>query len=124
MSIHEFYAEIDGKKIVAVVQEKETALNTYSDTVASGHGAYLFEKGSNSISLSLDLFLSLVQILLYHVFNSPVCAESNGIFKMNIGNLPPRKGTHLRSFFYFSFLHLLLFLSFFFFIFLSSLLFS
>jgi hypothetical protein len=42
--VYGFNAEIDGRKYVGSVKEKEEAFNTYDDAIASGHGAALLEK--------------------------------------------------------------------------------
>ena len=57
-----FEAFIDGKKVVAEIQEKEEAFNTYDDAISSGHGAYLLEQ------------------------------KTENVFTANVGNLPPGKG--------------------------------
>jgi len=60
VTIYGFYAEINGKKVYEVCKEKQAALETYDDTIAGGHGAYLLEKvGEHS-------------------------------YKLNVGNLPPQ----------------------------------
>ncbi len=37
-SITEFYAEIDDKKVIGTIKEKEEAKDEYDDAIASGHG--------------------------------------------------------------------------------------
>jgi Ca-activated chloride channel homolog len=60
-SIYNFWAEIDGKKIVGKIEEKEKAINKYDDAMASGHGAYLLEQ------------------------------KKQDKFSASVGNLPPQK---------------------------------
>lgn len=43
-SVYDFWAEIDGKQVIGTIKEKEKAIETYSDAIASGHGAYLLEE--------------------------------------------------------------------------------
>lgn len=62
-----FEAQIDGKKVVGKVHDKEEATNVYDDAISQGHGAYLLEK------------------------------KSQDLFTANIGNLPPNKGTLLNN---------------------------
>jgi hypothetical protein len=61
-SICDFYAEIDDKKVVGQIKEKEAAKDTYDDAIASGHGAYMLEQN-----------------------------EVTKNFTASIGNLPPGK---------------------------------
>lgn len=56
-----FYAEIDGKRVKGICQEKEKAKDTYDNAISSGHGAYLVEQ------------------------------TSSNNFTMSVGNLPPGK---------------------------------
>lgn len=44
--IYEFSTEIKGKKIISVCKEKEEAISSYDNSIASGHGGYLLEKGN------------------------------------------------------------------------------
>jgi hypothetical protein len=62
IKITDFHAEIDGKKVIGQVKEKEQARNDYDDAIASGHGAYLLEQ-----------------------------KEASNVFSASIGNLPPKK---------------------------------
>ncbi|EDO26673.1 predicted protein [Nematostella vectensis] len=55
-----FKATIDGRTIVAEVQEKQEARDTYDDAISSGHSAFLLEESD----------------------------ESSDIFQINVGNLP------------------------------------
>eukprot|EP01119_Soliformovum_irregulare_P016300 TRINITY_DN4699_c0_g1_i2.p1 TRINITY_DN4699_c0_g1~~TRINITY_DN4699_c0_g1_i2.p1 ORF type:complete len:850 (+),score=284.73 TRINITY_DN4699_c0_g1_i2:75-2624(+) len=49
-----FWAEIDGKKIIGTIKEAEKAKEIYDDAIASGHGAYLLEEVSdNKFSASI-----------------------------------------------------------------------
>jgi uncharacterized protein YegL len=56
-----FIAEIDGKKVVGKVKEKEEAREIYDDAIAEGHGAYLLEE------------------------------KKPNLFEASVGNLPPKK---------------------------------
>ncbi|XP_022810496.1 von Willebrand factor A domain-containing protein 5A-like isoform X1 [Stylophora pistillata] len=58
-----FQATIDGRTIVAEVQEKQEARDTYDDAISSGHSAFLLEESD----------------------------ESSDIFQISVGNLPPEK---------------------------------
>lgn len=58
-----FQATIDGRTIVAEVQEKDEARNTYDDAISSGQSAFLLEESD----------------------------ESSDIFQISVGNLPPKK---------------------------------
>ena len=58
-----FQATIDGRTIVAEVQEKQEAQDTYDDAISSGHSAFLLEESD----------------------------ESSDIFQISVGNLPPEK---------------------------------
>lgn len=58
-----FQATIDGRTIAAEVREKQEARDTYDDAISSGHSAYLLEESD----------------------------ESSDIFRISVGNLPPRK---------------------------------
>lgn len=58
-----FQATIDGRTIVAEVQEKEEARDTYDDAISSGQSAFLLEESD----------------------------ESSDIFQISVGNLPPKK---------------------------------
>ena len=58
-----FQATIDGRTIVAEVQEKQEAQDTYDDAISSGHSAFLLEESD----------------------------ESSDIFQISVGNLPPVK---------------------------------
>ena len=58
-----FQATIDGQTIVAEVQEKDEARNTYDDAISSGQSAFLLEESD----------------------------ESSDIFQISVGNLPPKK---------------------------------
>ncbi|XP_058965540.2 von Willebrand factor A domain-containing protein 5A-like [Pocillopora verrucosa] len=58
-----FQATIDGRTIVAEVQEKQEAQDTYDDAISSGHSAFLLEESD----------------------------ESSDIFQISVGNLPPAK---------------------------------
>eukprot|EP01118_Nematostelium_gracile_P006839 TRINITY_DN2208_c0_g1_i1.p1 TRINITY_DN2208_c0_g1~~TRINITY_DN2208_c0_g1_i1.p1 ORF type:complete len:913 (-),score=285.21 TRINITY_DN2208_c0_g1_i1:11-2749(-) len=60
-SVYEFWAEIDGKKVVGTIKEKQKAIETYEDAIASGHGAYLLEQ------------------------------KKENLFTASVGNLPPDK---------------------------------
>ena len=51
-AVCEFEAEIQGKKIVGVVKEKEQAAREYAQAIRQGDGAYLLEQGLIHISLS------------------------------------------------------------------------
>lgn len=57
-----FQATIDGRTIVAEIQDKQKARDTYDDAISSGLNAFLLEESD----------------------------ESSDIFQINIGNLPPR----------------------------------
>jgi Ca-activated chloride channel family protein len=61
-----FEAEIDGRKVVGRVEEREKAFETYDDAMAEGHGAYLLD------------------------------AERADVFTVSVGNLPPGKEAVLR----------------------------
>lgn len=58
-----FQATIDGRTIVAEVQEKQEARDTYDDAISSGQSAFLLEESD----------------------------ESSDIFQISVGNLPPKK---------------------------------
>ena len=58
-----FQAIIDGRTIVAEVQEKQEARDTYDDAISSGQSAFLLEESD----------------------------ESSDIFQISVGNLPPKK---------------------------------
>ena len=58
-----FQATIDGRTIVAEVQEKRDAQETYDDAISSGQSAFLLEESD----------------------------KSSDIFKISVGNLPPKK---------------------------------
>ena len=58
-----FQATIDGRIIVAEVQEKQEARDTYDDAIGSGQSAFLLEESD----------------------------ESSDIFQISVGNLPPKK---------------------------------
>ena len=58
-----FKATIDGRVIVAEVQEKQQARDTYDDAISSGQSAFLLEESD----------------------------ESSDIFQINVGNLPPQQ---------------------------------
>ena len=58
-----FQATIDGRTIIAEVREKQEAKDIYDDAISSGHGAYLLEESD----------------------------ESSDIFRISVGNLPPKK---------------------------------
>ncbi|KAK3709333.1 hypothetical protein QZH41_019194, partial [Actinostola sp. cb2023] len=58
-----FQATIDGRTIVAEIQEKQKARDTYDDAISSGHSAFLLEESD----------------------------ESSDIFQINVGNLPPKQ---------------------------------
>lgn len=58
-----FQATIDGRTIVAEVQEKQEARDTYDDAIGSGQSAFLLEESD----------------------------ESSDIFQISVGNLPPKK---------------------------------
>jgi hypothetical protein len=47
--------DIDGKKIVTNLEEKNKAQETYDDAIASGHGAYLVGRGESKDVLVLNL---------------------------------------------------------------------
>ena len=63
-----FQATIDGRTIIAEVQEKQEARDTYDDAISSGHSAYLLEESD----------------------------ESSDIFQINVGNLPPHKSATIQ----------------------------
>lgn len=65
VSVSGFVADIEGKKITGVVQEKQKAKDTYDDSIASGGGAFLVEESEVKPNL----------------------------FTVSIGNLPPMKET-------------------------------
>lgn len=56
-----FQATIDGRTIVAEIQEKQEARDTYDDAISSGQSAFLLEESD----------------------------ESSDIFQVSVGNLPP-----------------------------------
>lgn len=58
-----FQAIIDGRTIVAEVQDEEEALGTYEDALSSGQSAFLLEESD----------------------------ESSDMFQISVGNLPPKK---------------------------------
>lgn len=58
-----FQATIDGRTIVAEVQDKQEARDTYDDAISSGQSAFLLEESD----------------------------ESSDIFQISVGNLPPKK---------------------------------
>ena len=58
-----FQATMDGRTIVAEVQEKQEARDTYDDAISSGQSAFLLEESD----------------------------ESSDIFQISVGNLPPKK---------------------------------
>ncbi|XP_068682454.1 von Willebrand factor A domain-containing protein 5A-like isoform X1 [Montipora foliosa] len=58
-----FEATVDGRTIVAQVQGKEEARDTYDDALSSGQNAFLLEESD----------------------------ESSDIFQISVGNLPPKK---------------------------------
>ncbi|XP_068729632.1 von Willebrand factor A domain-containing protein 5A-like [Montipora capricornis] len=58
-----FKATVDGRTIVAQVQGKEEARDTYDDALSSGQSAFLLEESD----------------------------ESSDIFQISVGNLPPKK---------------------------------
>ena len=58
-----FQATIDGRTIIAEVQEKQEARDTYDDAISSGQSAFLLEESD----------------------------ESSDIFQVSVGNLPPKK---------------------------------
>ena len=58
-----FQATIDGRTIVAEVQGKQEARDTYDDAISSGHSAFLMEESDSS----------------------------SDIFRISVGNLPPQK---------------------------------
>ena len=58
-----FQATIDGRTIIAEVQEKQEARDTYDDAISSGQSAFLLEESD----------------------------ESSDIFQISVGNLPPKK---------------------------------
>ncbi|XP_031572137.1 von Willebrand factor A domain-containing protein 5A-like [Actinia tenebrosa] len=58
-----FQATIEGRTIVAEIQEKQEARDTYDDAISSGHSAYLLEESD----------------------------ESSDIFQISVGNLAPHK---------------------------------
>lgn len=58
-----FQATIDGRTIVAEVQEKQEARDTYDDAISSGQSAFLLEESD----------------------------ESSDIFQISVGNLPPKE---------------------------------
>ena len=58
-----FQATIDGRTIIAEVQEKQEARDTYDDAISSGESAFLLEESD----------------------------ESSDIFQISVGNLPPKK---------------------------------
>ncbi|XP_040586137.1 von Willebrand factor A domain-containing protein 5A-like [Mesocricetus auratus] len=60
-AVYSFEALVDGKKIVAELQEKTQAHNNYEDALSQGHQAYLLEEND----------------------------YSRDVFSCNIGNLPP-----------------------------------
>ncbi|KAH3732835.1 Vault protein inter-alpha-trypsin domain [Pelomyxa schiedti] len=63
VSVSAFVADIEGKKVSGVVQEKQKAKELYDDSIASGGGAFLVEEST----------------------------EQSNMFTVNIGNLPPQK---------------------------------
>lgn len=60
-AVHSFEALVDGKKIVAELQEKSEARTNYENAISQGHQAFLLEEDE----------------------------ESGDIFSCNVGNLPP-----------------------------------
>ncbi|XP_062620575.1 von Willebrand factor A domain-containing protein 5A-like isoform X2 [Saccostrea cucullata] len=66
-AVYKFEAEIDGRTIVAEVQEKSQAKETYQDAVASGHTAMYMGEDDNA----------------------------GDIFRLKLGNLPARKAAKL-----------------------------
>eukprot|EP01124_Arcella_intermedia_P027044 TRINITY_DN5211_c0_g1_i2.p1 TRINITY_DN5211_c0_g1~~TRINITY_DN5211_c0_g1_i2.p1 ORF type:complete len:873 (+),score=253.22 TRINITY_DN5211_c0_g1_i2:41-2659(+) len=61
-----FEVHMDGHVCKGICKEKNEALDTYDDSLASGKGAYLVEQD-----------------------------KKDGVFKVSIGNLPPQKECHL-----------------------------
>ncbi|KXJ25777.1 von Willebrand factor A domain-containing protein 5A [Exaiptasia diaphana] len=61
-SVCDFQATIDGRTIVAEIQDKQEARNTYDDAISSGFSAFHLEESD----------------------------ESSDVFQINVGNLPPR----------------------------------
>ncbi|KAH3746232.1 Vault protein inter-alpha-trypsin domain [Pelomyxa schiedti] len=62
-TITEFIADVNGKKIVGKLQEKQKAINKYDDALASGHEAMLGE----------------------------VNGATKKVFKISVGNLGPKE---------------------------------
>ena len=63
-----FQATIDDRTIVAEIQEKQEARDTYDDAISSGHSAFLLEESD----------------------------ESSDIFQVSVGNLPPKKSATVK----------------------------
>ena len=61
-----FEATIDGRRVVAHVEEREKAFRTYDEALAAGHGAYLLDE------------------------------ERPDVFTVSVGNIPPGKEVVLR----------------------------
>eukprot|EP01107_Rhizomastix_libera_P018469 TRINITY_DN95_c0_g1_i1.p1 TRINITY_DN95_c0_g1~~TRINITY_DN95_c0_g1_i1.p1 ORF type:complete len:981 (+),score=353.03 TRINITY_DN95_c0_g1_i1:45-2987(+) len=54
-SVSAFTAEIDGKRLEGVIEEKERAKDQYDDAIASGQGAYRMEMAVKANTLSLSV---------------------------------------------------------------------
>jgi Ca-activated chloride channel family protein len=61
-----FEAEVDGRRVVGRVEEREKAFEAYDDALSAGHGAYLLDE------------------------------ERPDVFTLSVGNLPPGKEAVLR----------------------------
>jgi len=98
-AVCEFEAEIQGKKVVGIVKEKQQAQQEYNQAVSRGDGAYLLEQGINRSPFSplylctfvpfvVDSFGFLVGFSHFLSFAVSSVAKAD-IFRARIGNIPP-----------------------------------
>jgi len=87
-----FIAEIDGKKVVGEVKEKEEAREVYDDAIAEGHGTSLSRAQWMQSRQTLIIFPSFVVALCYLWLGAYLLEEKKpNLFEASVGNLPPKK---------------------------------
>nr|XP_058965422.1 von Willebrand factor A domain-containing protein 5A-like [Pocillopora verrucosa] len=73
-----FQATIDGRTIVAEVQEKQEAQDTYDDAISSGHSAFLLEESSDIFQISVGNLPPEKEAVVELRFVTELAVESEG----------------------------------------------
>jgi poly [ADP-ribose] polymerase len=100
-SICEFYAEIDDKKVVGQIKEKEAAKNIYDDVIASGHGAYMLEQQETSkqFTASIGNLPPGKEVLIVIVYVTELELDESGKLKLVLPATPyPPDGVNSKKF--------------------------